>query len=289
VTVRQRLTETQSTFAFAIGGGLTLLIIAYLLAAARGTALDQLLTIVGLLLVVAGSIGWFFFTRPWKDFDDWSTPLYTGHDHAHDHAHEHAESTHDAHGAEVEHGDVMESGVPAASVTHGGETVPGAATTAQVIAPVATTSAEPTVADPTLSEVGAETAGPAETFAATPAPEAPIPVAETPALVVPPTIVTVEETLAPNAEGTVKVYDAPENVSQDVHSSELLRITGIGPKIVAALNAAGIYTFSDMIARKPEELESIVRNAGVRMVGHADSWIEQARTALQSGTTTSNS
>jgi predicted flap endonuclease-1-like 5' DNA nuclease len=59
-------------------------------------------------------------------------------------------------------------------------------------------------------------------------------------------------------------------------------ISGIGPKIVHALNAAGVVTFSDLIARTPEELEQIVRTAQVRMVGHASNWIAQAK-FLQKG------
>ncbi|MEP7284351.1 MAG: helix-hairpin-helix domain-containing protein [Chloroflexota bacterium] len=90
VTPRKKLTETQVTLAFIIGGGITLLLIGFLLAAAQSATpgFDRsrlnLLMIVGGTLFVLGTIAWLFLTRPWKDFDDWSTPLYTGHD---DHGH----------------------------------------------------------------------------------------------------------------------------------------------------------------------------------------------------------
>src|SRR5262249_2664201 len=44
--------------------------------------------IVGALLSVAGWGWWLIVTEPWRNFDNWSKPLYTGHD---DH---HAETAH---------------------------------------------------------------------------------------------------------------------------------------------------------------------------------------------------
>jgi hypothetical protein len=99
VTVRQKLTESETTLAFIVGGGMTLLIIGFLLAAAQagdpsfdGSRLN-ILMIVGGFLMVAGTIGWFVITQPWNNFDDWSTPLYTGHD-THHGAHHDAPATH---------------------------------------------------------------------------------------------------------------------------------------------------------------------------------------------------
>jgi hypothetical protein len=158
----------ESTAAFVVGGGLALLILGYLLASAQSgvSGFDasrlNIVMIVGAFLFVGGIALWLATAQPWKNFDDWSTPLYTGH---HD---EHAPASH----AEAAH----QSGAQADSL-----------------------------------EI----------------------------------------------------------------------IEGIGPKIAAALRNAGIATFADLASRQPAEVERIVRDAGVRMVGHADTWIEQARLAVE--------
>ncbi len=168
MSFRPKLTEMESTAAFVVGGGLALLILGYLLASAQSgvSGFDasrlNIVMIVGAFLFVGGIALWLATAQPWKNFDDWSTPLYTGH---HD---EHAPASH----AEAAH------------------------------------------------EPGAQ-----------------------------------------------------------VESLEI--IEGIGPKIAAALRNAGIATFADLASRQPAEVERIVRDAGVRMVGHADTWIEQARLAVE--------
>jgi predicted flap endonuclease-1-like 5' DNA nuclease len=65
---------------------------------------------------------------------------------------------------------------------------------------------------------------------------------------------------------------------------DLTVIDGIGPKIAATLNAAGLHTFRDVASKDPTELEQIVRDAGVRMVGHADRWVEHANELSSSRT-----
>ncbi len=75
---------------------------------------------------------------------------------------------------------------------------------------------------------------------------------------------------------------APEPVppkKPDDRADDLTLLEGIGPKIAAALNAAGIKTYARLAALPPEEIERIVKAAGVRMVGHAESWPRQARLA----------
>ena len=89
VSFRRNLTETESTIAFVIGGGLTLFILGFFLSSAQSQSQGfdparlNIMMIVGALLLVAGLAGWLFFARPWQYFDDWSTPAYTGHDAAH--------------------------------------------------------------------------------------------------------------------------------------------------------------------------------------------------------------
>jgi predicted flap endonuclease-1-like 5' DNA nuclease len=67
----------------------------------------------------------------------------------------------------------------------------------------------------------------------------------------------------------------------DDRADDLTLLEGIGPKIAAALNAAGIKTYARLAAFAPEEVERTVKAAGVRMVGHADSWPRQARLAAE--------
>ena len=59
---------------------------------------------------------------------------------------------------------------------------------------------------------------------------------------------------------------------------DLRKIEGIGPKIQATLQTAGIETFSQLAARKPEDLKQILVNAGIR-IGYPDTWPEQAALA----------
>lgn len=71
---------------------------------------------------------------------------------------------------------------------------------------------------------------------------------------------------------------APPKPLED-RADDLTLLEGIGPKIAAALNAAGIKTYARLSALPPQEIERIVKAAGVRMVGHAESWPRQARLA----------
>lgn len=191
MSVRKKLTEMESTSAFVIGGGLALIILGFLLSAAQASAgFDasrlNIVMIIGALFLIGGIILWVFVTQPWKNFDNWSTPLYTGHD-AH-HATEEA-------AVDAEAADLATIGVH----------------------PVAHHPGHPVVASD-------------------------------------------EADRTDDLEGT---------------------IDGIGPKIAIVLRAVGIRTFADLAKREPEELERIVRDAGVRMVGHTNTWVEQARMAAE--------
>ncbi|GAB4573728.1 MAG: hypothetical protein Kow0077_16950 [Anaerolineae bacterium] len=64
-----------------------------------------------------------------------------------------------------------------------------------------------------------------------------------------------------------------------VDPQDLTLIEGIGPKSKEALNRAGIYTFTQLLERTPEDLLRIVRDeGGVQVVGNATAtWTKQAR------------
>jgi predicted flap endonuclease-1-like 5' DNA nuclease len=204
VLFRKKLTEAESTAAFVVGGGLTLFIIGFLLASARsalpnptntgGRGSIDFVMVVGALLFVAGVAGWLVITRPWKNFDDWSTPHYTGHPHHEEH------SDHDEHGEHTTHSETAAEGH--AAVSHVARSAP-----------------------------------------------------------------------IPSAASVAKASTATSG------TDDLKVIEGIGPKIATALNGVGIRTFADLAERNPDDVERIVRDAGVRMVGHADTWIEQAKLA----------
>jgi predicted flap endonuclease-1-like 5' DNA nuclease len=104
VEVRKKLTEFESTMAILIGGGLTLIMMAFLLSAAQGARANEgfftIMLLIGAVLMVLGTVVWFLGGRVWTKRDDWSEPLYTGHEHDHhdDHAADHAEAHHDEHG-----------------------------------------------------------------------------------------------------------------------------------------------------------------------------------------------
>jgi predicted flap endonuclease-1-like 5' DNA nuclease len=184
VPFRRKLTETESICAFVAGGGVVLIMLAFLMTSARVGGIDpgnrwlNLLMFIGVLLLLAGVAGWLTLTRPWTKFDDWKTPLFTGHEDAEEHAEGHEVEAHAAH-------------------------------------------------------------------------------------------------VEPAHEAAVA---AP---ARAVGSDDLSQIDGIGPKIAGALRGAGISTFADLASREPEQIERVVRAAGVRMIGHADSWVKQAKTALE--------
>lgn len=88
---RPRLSEWELTWAFVAGGGIALIIVALGLNALNGASNDansastfNSLLIMGGLLLVGGTACWLIQLRPWRHYDDFSVPAYTGHhdDHA---------------------------------------------------------------------------------------------------------------------------------------------------------------------------------------------------------------
>jgi predicted flap endonuclease-1-like 5' DNA nuclease len=190
VSVRRKPTELESTLAFAIGGGLALLILGFALASIQSALPNfipqglNLVMIVGGLLFVGGIVTWLAAGRPWKDFDNWSKPLFAGHDSAHENGHEEA--------IDIE-------------------------------------------SQPDLATLG-----------------------------------------------THHLESHTAYTAYTTHGADDLKIIeGIGPKIAQALKGAGILTFVDLAARHPDDVERIVRDAGIRVVAHTDTWVEQAKLAAE--------
>src|SRR5207302_4823148 len=74
VTVRQKLTESEMTLAFIIGGGLILIILGFVLSAVQAGTPDfnasrlNVLMVVGGVLAVLGFVAWLMLVQPWKNF-----------------------------------------------------------------------------------------------------------------------------------------------------------------------------------------------------------------------------
>lgn len=76
-----------------------------------------------------------------------------------------------------------------------------------------------------------------------------------------------------------EVQQAVESTHYTVDNLEL--IDGIGPKIAAALKAAGIDTFEKLSAASESDLHGILEAASVRAIGGVSSWAEQAQFAFR--------
>ncbi|PIF05522.1 MAG: 50S ribosomal protein L27 [Draconibacterium sp.] len=82
-----------------------------------------------------------------------------------------------------------------------------------------------------------------------------------------------EKTKAPKAEKK----KAPKAKAK---KDDLKKIEGIGPKIAGLFNDAGVNTFAELAAKKPEELSDILAEAGSRYAAHNPAtWPEQAKLA----------
>lgn len=89
---------------------------------------------------------------------------------------------------------------------------------------------------------------------------------------------------APVAEAVAEPAPAPAEeaapaVGAAAAPDDLTLIEGIGPKSAAALNQAGITTFAQVAAMTAEHLEQTIKGRGVRLVGSAASWPQQAALA----------
>ena len=74
---------------------------------------------------------------------------------------------------------------------------------------------------------------------------------------------------------------APKAASKPASEDDLRKIEGIGPKIEAALKAAGIRTFADLAAKTPEELQAVLDAAGFARISNPETWPEQAALAAK--------
>ncbi|MGI5180092.1 helix-hairpin-helix domain-containing protein [Dactylosporangium sp. CA-152071] len=163
--------------------------------------------------------------------------------------------------------------------------------------PVAASAAEPLPAEPAAADPVVEDPAPvaveetesvadvepvveAESAAEsepTPDPE-PVAAAETPAVDNP---VVVDDELVAEVESAFAAVpvlgDEPEAAEAPKAEDDLARIEGIGPKIAAALKAAGIATYAELADAERSALEDALANANLRFAPSIGSWSRQAR------------
>ncbi len=74
-------------------------------------------------------------------------------------------------------------------------------------------------------------------------------------------------------------HEAKKSAKKDV-ADELIKIEGIGPKVLKVLKAAGVTTFDQLAHAKPAELQKILDAAGMHMM-NPEGWIDQAKLAAK--------
>ena len=72
----------------------------------------------------------------------------------------------------------------------------------------------------------------------------------------------------------------PKVIPQAQSPDDLKRIEGIGPKIAATLNAAGVTSFAQLAALEAPAIKQILVDGGVR-IGFPATWPEQAALAAR--------
>ncbi|MGQ9889612.1 MAG: DUF4332 domain-containing protein [Aggregatilineales bacterium] len=80
----------------------------------------------------------------------------------------------------------------------------------------------------------------------------------------------------PAAEAEPAPAPEPEAAADD-----LTKIEGIGPKMQAALTAAGITTFAQLAQASEDELRAAIEAAGMRLAPSVKTWAEQAAFAAR--------
>lgn len=98
-----RKTSQPMTFGLALltGGGLIVMMLALAIGVVQGAAANSatigLVFVLGLALFLGGAGGWVAVTKPHENFDDLTTPHFTGHHHDDHHADEHDDTHEPAH------------------------------------------------------------------------------------------------------------------------------------------------------------------------------------------------
>jgi hypothetical protein len=138
--------------------------------------------------------------------------------------------------------------------------------------PEAAAEAEPAPAPEPEAAAEAEPAPAPEPEAAAEAEPAPAPEPEAAA--------EAEPAPAPEPEAAAEAEPAPAP-EPEAAADDLTKIEGIGPKMQAALKAAGITTFARLAQASEDELRAAIEAAGMRFAPSAKTWAEQAAFAAR--------
>ena len=87
--------------------------------------------------------------------------------------------------------------------------------------------------------------------------------------------------LTASAPVRVAVSQSASSGNDGQADDDLTRIEGIGPKMSAALKAAGVNTFAALAASDEDTLRAAVRAAGMRLAPSIPTWPQQAQYAAQ--------
>ncbi len=82
----------------------------------------------------------------------------------------------------------------------------------------------------------------------------------------------------PAKQAEPEPHAEPVPTAAPTPADDLTRLEGIGPKVAAVLEAAGIHTFAQLAETPVERLQDILREAGLPFLDPT-SWPEQARLA----------
>ncbi len=93
--------------------------------------------------------------------------------------------------------------------------------------------------------------------------------------------VTAEDETTAEPVSTAAEVEPETPAAPAAAKDDLKRIEGIGPVMERVLNEAGIFTFAELAARTPEELQAILDAAGVRRITSPETWPEQAKLAAE--------
>ncbi|MEN9563791.1 MAG: hypothetical protein RIR73_2035 [Chloroflexota bacterium] len=74
--------------------------------------------------------------------------------------------------------------------------------------------------------------------------------------------------------------EAVSSVAKKKVAGELIKIEGIGPKVVKILARAGIETFEDLAKAEAADVQKVLDRAGLQMMT-PEGWIDQAKLAAQ--------
>ncbi len=97
-------------------------------------------------------------------------------------------------------------------------------------------------------------------------------------------IIYLSEKVKQSQTSQVEAHREPEFPTPEPETpvrDDLKVIEGIGPVMERVLNEAGIFTYRDLAARTPEELQAILDRAKVARITNPETWAEQAKLAAE--------